>query len=95
MEPKNPAPKDPISAGETSKPGPFDSLNPTELRRLLRERSASEGDVTDLVAQMNAYLDLVDDMAVSLSVMALVAERMAIKHGVVTMEEIANLRVGE
>lgn len=74
---------------------PLKDLDPAELKRILRERDATTGDVSDIVAQMNDFLGLVDSIDVSLSVLALIAERMAIKNSIVTPEEIANLRIGE
>lgn len=74
---------------------PLKDLDPADLKRILRERDATTGDVSDIVAQMNDFLGLVDSIDVSLSVLAFIAERMAIKNSIVTPEEIANLRVGE
>ena len=73
---------------------PLKDLDPADLRKLLRDRDATTGDVSDIVAQMNDFLGLVDSIDVSLSVLAFIAERMAIKNSIVTPEEIANLRVG-
>jgi len=72
---------------------PLAALDPVTMRKVLRDRDASTGDVSDLVAQMNDYLGLIDSIDVSLSVLALIAEKMAIKHEIVTSAEIANLRV--